>query len=53
MSLTDDLADMRKEIFFTDLLASEKKECNNLLDEFDNTKERVIDFVNMQIIKII
>ena len=36
MCLIDDLANILKEIFFMDFLAAEKKECNNLIDEFDN-----------------
>ena len=53
MSLTDNLANMLKEIFVTDLLAAEKKECDNLVDEFDNMEERKIDLVDRRIIKII
>ena len=49
ISLTDDLVDMVKDIFFTELLAAEKRGPridDNLADEFDNLKERRIDLVN-------
>lgn len=50
MFLIDNFANMLKDIFLTDLLDAKKK-CNNLIDEFDNMKECMIDFVNRQIIK--
>ena len=49
MSLANDLADMVKDIFLTELRAIEEKVLtidDNLADEFDNTKERRIDLVN-------
>lgn len=52
MSLTNKLADMPKEIFFIDLLAAKKK-CNNPVNEFNNTKKCIIDFLDKEIIKII
>ena len=53
ISLTDNLANILKEIFLTDLLAAEKKECNNLVNKFNNTEEREIDLVDRRMIKII
>lgn len=50
MSLTNDLVNMLKNIFLTDLLAAKKK-CNNLLDKFNNIKECIINFVDRQMIK--
>lgn len=50
MFLTNNLADMLKDIFLVDLLATEKK-CNNLVNEFNNIKECIIDFVYRRIIK--
>ncbi len=44
---------MLKNIFLTDLFAIEKKVCDNLVDKFDNRKKCVIDFINIQMIKII
>ena len=49
MSLTDNLAEMVKDIFFTELLAVKERGLtidNNLADEFDNTKECEIDLVD-------
>ena len=46
MSLVDDLANIVKNIFFTELLTADKKDLivnNNLMDQFDDTKERKID----------
>lgn len=50
MSLTENVLDILKNYFLTDLLAAKKK-CNNIINEFNNTKKCVIDFVNEQIIK--
>ena len=49
MSLTDNLAEVVKDIFFTELLAMEARGLtidNNLADEFDNTNEWQIDLVD-------
>lgn len=50
--LIDKLDNMLKDIFFTDLLAAEKK-CDNLINKFNNMEEYVINFINRRIIKII
>lgn len=51
MFLANNLANMLKNIFFTDLLVAKKIDLTidkNLVDEFDNTKEHEIDLVNQQ-----
>lgn len=53
MSLTNNLINKPKDIFLIDLLATKKKEYNNSINDFDNTKECIINFVDIQIIKII
>lgn len=50
MSLTNDLANMLKDIFFTDLFATKKK-YDNLVGKFNNTKKNTIDFINERITK--
>lgn len=50
MFLIDNLANILKDIFFTNLFTAEK-ECNNLENNINNIKKYVIDFVDRQIIK--
>lgn len=50
--MTDNLANILKNIFFTDLLTVEKRGSiidDKLVDEFDETKERGIDLVDGRI----
>lgn len=51
MSWTNKLPNILKDIFLIDLLAADK-ECNNLVDEFNNTEVYMIDFIDKWIIKI-
>ena len=49
MSLANDLADIEKDIFLTELMAIEERDStidDNLVDEFDNTKNCGIDLVD-------
>lgn len=50
MFLINNLANILKNIFFTDLLTIEK-ECNNLKNKFNNIKKYMIDFIDRWITK--